>query len=132
LAGCEAPTATSADEHRRAAGGDLADPLRQLAERDVDRALEVPGVEFVILADVDEGRRAGALAQQRRELGGGEPTHAGRGGRTWGRRRIPWLRDRGVVAAHRAVAPTRNPELIEARSEEHTSELQSPCKLVCR
>src|SRR5256885_10093961 len=28
--------------------------------------------------------------------------------------------------------PVVNPQRVEARSEEHTSELQSPCNLVCR
>src|SRR5256885_8872731 len=38
---------------------------------------------------------------------------------------------RGSLAQRRAVgAPS--PQNIAARSEEHTSELQSPCNLVCR
>src|SRR2546426_6562516 len=32
----------------------------------------------------------------------------------------------------RAQRATRNPAQAERRSEEHTSELQSPCNLVCR
>src|SRR5256885_7769689 len=43
----------------------------------------------------------------------------------------PW---RAAVAVH--AAPVRNADLHEfaslSRSEEHTSELQSPCNLVCR
>src|SRR5256885_8353127 len=30
------------------------------------------------------------------------------------------------------IAPARSTKRIETRSEEHTSELQSPCNLVCR
>src|SRR2546426_6394220 len=51
--------------------------------------------------------------------------------------------DRGRIARERAIEPERNPGprrhgphecafLHRARSEEHTSELQSPCNLVCR
>src|SRR2546426_12530372 len=40
----------------------------------------------------------------------------------------PRVEQRGVVACHRL-----GPELVgDCRSEEHTSELQSPCNLVCR
>src|SRR5256885_13284850 len=39
---------------------------------------------------------------------------------------LPQLGDR-----HRGLPPVKCPELSE-RSEEHTSELQSPCNLVCR
>src|SRR2546426_7836596 len=46
--------------------------------------------------------------------------------RRWRRRRWWWRRRRRrVVAAARAAVG-------ETRSEEHTSELQSPCNLVCR
>src|SRR5256885_11486273 len=34
--------------------------------------------------------------------------------------------------ALRAIAPAQIPERSAGRSEEHTSELQSPCNLVCR
>src|SRR5256885_9549117 len=37
----------------------------------------------------------------------------------------------GPSAARRAVA-AREPAVLAVRSEEHTSELQSPCNLVCR
>src|SRR5256885_2457056 len=33
---------------------------------------------------------------------------------------------------NRQVVGTGAPEIISSRSEEHTSELQSPCNLVCR
>src|SRR5256885_8097971 len=36
------------------------------------------------------------------------------------------------VAAERASGAADHPRLPGARSEEHTSELQSPCNLVCR
>src|SRR2546426_6445434 len=39
------------------------------------------------------------------------------------------------AAGERRAAPSRLPALLEVRgerSEEHTSELQSPCNLVCR
>src|SRR2546426_376913 len=39
----------------------------------------------------------------------------------WGARKVRWLLARRV--------PT---DLVPTRSEEHTSELQSPCNLVCR
>src|SRR5256885_10589654 len=39
---------------------------------------------------------------------------------------------RGVTGAGSAGRVSRQPELSAARSEEHTSELQSPCNLVCR
>src|SRR5437879_9836861 len=41
------------------------------------------------------------------------------------------LHDRGVGCEH-VVRPRRLPFRVEARSEEHTSELQSPMYLVCR
>src|SRR5256885_12585834 len=43
------------------------------------------------------------------------------------------LRDVGLVAADRVGHARRFGDLgLEGRSEEHTSELQSPCNLVCR
>src|SRR5256885_11612997 len=33
---------------------------------------------------------------------------------------------------HHAAAAERSPAALDLRSEEHTSELQSPCNLVCR
>src|SRR5256885_6225660 len=39
----------------------------------------------------------------------------------------PWSQDRW-----RRLAPTWENSLSRSRSEEHTSELQSPCNLVCR
>src|SRR5256885_7621446 len=42
-------------------------------------------------------------------------------------------RPRGTTARRRAADGSRRPRpLPPARSEEHTSELQSPCNLVCR
>src|SRR5256885_13956855 len=38
----------------------------------------------------------------------------------------------GTGASRRAVAGIPRPEWTSVRSEEHTSELQSPCNLVCR
>src|SRR2546426_7419288 len=53
--------------------------------------------------------------------------------------RIVRQQDGGQVAAMRDVSPERRrarhdfPEVgVQLRSEEHTSELQSPCNLVCR
>src|SRR3989454_1173825 len=37
-----------------------------------------------------------------------------------------------LVAGHPISLTTKEFELLKARSEEHTSELQSPCNLVCR
>src|SRR5256885_12252797 len=42
-----------------------------------------------------------------------------------------WLQTAGLVAIPFAVAIMGN-KVSESRSEEHTSELQSPCNLVCR
>src|SRR5688500_20129860 len=40
---------------------------------------------------------------------------------------------RGMGQAHGAVGRSRHlPRVLATRSEEHTSELQSPCNLVCR
>src|ERR1039457_7492640 len=38
----------------------------------------------------------------------------------------------GVIAAIVTLKDIRNRRAVEDRSEEHTSELQSPCNLVCR
>src|SRR2546426_7586922 len=38
----------------------------------------------------------------------------------------------GVLTITLPKAETAKPHLIKVRSEEHTSELQSPCNLVCR
>src|SRR5256885_8368979 len=42
--------------------------------------------------------------------------------------------DRHPAIQHPAIAPIRNAQTrsYSVRSEEHTSELQSPCNLVCR
>src|SRR3989454_11595448 len=41
--------------------------------------------------------------------------------------------ERRVAAAHEEhTLPGEDPAFEDARSEEHTSELQSPCNLVCR
>src|SRR2546426_4449425 len=52
---------------------------------------------------------------------------------TWG---IYVVDDRGRVLyqrnADRFSVPASNTKLVVTRSEEHTSELQSPCNLVCR
>src|SRR5256885_11243838 len=48
---------------------------------------------------------------------------------------VPWIgdQDHGGGDAHGKVHGRGHPELMEQRrSEEHTSELQSPCNLVCR
>src|SRR2546426_12795730 len=42
----------------------------------------------------------------------------------------PWLRGDGAGDAAPPAGPSRRRR--EGRSEEHTSELQSPCNLVCR
>src|SRR2546426_7521599 len=54
-----------------------------------------------------------------------------------GRRRIPALhttpeRDLRMDSRRRGQAGLRRAGQAESRSEEHTSELQSPCNLVCR
>src|SRR5256885_3925637 len=36
------------------------------------------------------------------------------------------------VAGRQTLDPPPHPELVAQRSEEHTSELQSPCNIVCR
>src|SRR5256885_10162979 len=36
------------------------------------------------------------------------------------------------ITKHHLLNPGENPEAVADRSEEHTSELQSPCNLVCR
>src|SRR2546426_1668188 len=41
------------------------------------------------------------------------------------------FRQRVDAAGHRGV-PVAGPGVLDIRSEEHTSELQSPCNLVCR
>src|ERR1039457_1312239 len=47
------------------------------------------------------------------------------------RKTIPWARQLAVVATVDAIADQRTQLDRNARSEEHTSELQSPCNLVC-
>src|SRR5256885_4353230 len=48
------------------------------------------------------------------------------------RRLLPGGHDEGRVRGAGAALPRDQGHLREARSEEHTSELQSPCNLVCR
>src|SRR5256885_5996984 len=63
------------------------------------------------------------------------PRRAQRGLRRGGGRRRRRLRERPGWAAHRGrlrVVPRRVRRIGRLRSEEHTSELQSPCNLVCR
>src|SRR5256885_766609 len=47
-------------------------------------------------------------------------------------RRADPLDARDVMLEAMVASATRSAELAEERSEEHTSELQSPCNLVCR
>src|SRR2546426_6910923 len=44
----------------------------------------------------------------------------------------PEVGRQGVVVVRVVIDTAGNPEPATARSEEHTSELQSPCNLVCR
>src|SRR5256885_5000762 len=44
----------------------------------------------------------------------------------------PWCSVRRKLTHFSAPVPTLRVSLLVARSEEHTSELQSPCNLVCR
>src|SRR5256885_12655888 len=46
--------------------------------------------------------------------------------------RPPWQPGPGTCAARPTHRPRAWPDAGERRSEEHTSELQSPCNLVCR
>src|SRR5437762_7702439 len=56
-----------------------------------------------------------------------------RSDRPYRRYDAPWhWRCRAVAPAHRARPRSRRKNLSERRSEEHTSELQSPMYLVCR
>src|ERR1700730_15761336 len=65
LAGCEAAAAAAADGQRGPVRRNLRQAPWQLAQRDVDGALEVSGAEFMYLAHVDQARRRRAcLAQQ--------------------------------------------------------------------
>src|SRR3989454_11783291 len=48
------------------------------------------------------------------------------------RERVDWRRTWGFFADERAVPPDHAGSNYRMRSEEHTSELQSPCNLVCR
>src|SRR5205807_8769557 len=43
-----------------------------------------------------------------------------------------WPSLSAVIVADPAATPLTRPVLLTVRSEEHTSELQSPCNLVCR
>src|SRR5688500_19429071 len=51
-----------------------------------------------------------------------------------GSRRLAWLNIEVALSStsNRITAPAGAPMATVARSEEHTSELQSPCNLVCR
>src|SRR5256885_11143300 len=44
----------------------------------------------------------------------------------------PWRLTQLSATLPRVLTPNMKPRLIKSRSEEHTSELQSPCNLVCR
>src|SRR5205807_10362742 len=73
---------------------------------------------FVCSPKNRERERARALARKIRAL------------RRFSRRAGPgWARDRTACARAR---PRRRRATAATRSEEHTSELQSPCNLVCR
>src|SRR2546426_9335041 len=53
--------------------------------------------------------------------------------RSWSRpRRSAWSRHCRSSSASPAPSPSPPPSPRAGRSEEHTSELQSPCNLVCR
>src|SRR6266850_198483 len=78
-----------------------------------------------------------SLARQGRA--GHQARRASRGGRDRGNSRSWWpaspVRPPGGVGEHRRSSlpsNTRHRSSSAARSEEHTSELQSPCNLVCR
>src|SRR5256885_12885688 len=57
----------------------------------------------------------------------GEHTNAGKAALAWGPLVLAY--DEAKNAGQSVSAP---PALVAPRSEEHTSELQSPCNLVCR
>src|SRR5688500_19700472 len=77
-----------------------------------------------------------------RSLGadGSPDEHGGRGARGGRGRVVPRtvpvrrLRERALAGARGGAQPrgAEEPQGAAARSEEHTSELQSPCNLVCR
>ena len=97
--------------------GNLRQALRQLAQRDVDRTVQVSGAELIHLAHVDQAWRGRArVAQQLVQCGGREAAHRGpgRGGQGC---RVAGLGDRRRVAAHRAVGPARDAELVETHLE---------------
>src|SRR5205807_8333356 len=52
-------------------------------------------------------------------------------GRSKSRQRIGIIRESAESPARLDVVPAQKPQSV-LRSEEHTSELQSPCNLVCR
>src|SRR3989454_3961845 len=86
------------------------------------RFATVPALErAVVLRRLGRDRRSLLLGSAARGARLGRPAPLGTGARV--PRHAPWRHDAGVVARPR---PRR------VRSEEHTSELQSPCNLVCR
>src|SRR5688500_20046410 len=45
---------------------------------------------------------------------------------------LPSLRNIGAITVNRGIIISSHDAGLDLRSEEHTSELQSPCNLVCR
>src|SRR2546426_4465411 len=95
------------------------------------------GYGYVLAVREQQPVRCAAISQGPRQLAPVDrvrPGHAGGGGSELAVRTIPCGPVRRFLAREaRPDAPQRRGECRHAdRSEEHTSELQSPCNLVCR
>src|SRR5256885_7166539 len=95
------------------------------------RDYKVTGVQTCALPICLQRRRAQGRRDFQREDGQAHGRHA----RPAGRHEVPVLRQAPAVVPNSLERPCRLlqlPTRVEWRSEEHTSELQSPCNLVCR
>src|SRR5688500_10008510 len=90
-------------------------PHARIRNIDISKAEKVPGVRAVVTAEDTIKRPWGAFFADQYILSVGKTRYVGE-----------------EVAAVAAIDPDIAEEAIDLRSEEHTSELQSPCNLVCR
>src|SRR5688500_16364995 len=90
-------------------------PHARIRHIDTSKAEKLPGVRAVVTAEDTIKRPWGAFFADQYILSVGKTRYVGE-----------------EVAAVAAIDPDIAEEAIDLRSEEHTSELQSPCNLVCR
>src|SRR5688500_5809946 len=113
-------------------------PVRTVEMVQADRAAGGRRVHESPLADVDSDVADAAAAAEKHQVGGGQtvrvdpwPLPGGQLARTARQAQVQHV-PIDVIDQPAAVEPAFGRAAAVARSEEHTSELQSPCNLVCR